>query len=133
MSSRRHTPSARLDVLAQDSAGNSDYFEKLLADEFATRHADLTTFVARGAFIAGVAKSPDRTNEDLDIAPCASAHRSRSPNSCAGWHHRVRRFHRRRLRPQRRPGDVLSRAESGRWAATKIDALIVSSARMVEP
>jgi NAD(P)-dependent dehydrogenase (short-subunit alcohol dehydrogenase family) len=60
MSSRRHTPSARLDVLAQDSAGNSDYFEKLLADEFATRHADLTTFVARGAFIAGVAKSPDR-------------------------------------------------------------------------
>jgi hypothetical protein len=35
-----------------------------LADEFAMRRADLTTFVDRETFIAGVAKNPDRTNQD---------------------------------------------------------------------
>ena len=55
------------DIVAQESAGNTDYFEQLLADEFAMRRADLTTFVDRGTFIAGVAESPARINEDLDI------------------------------------------------------------------
>ena len=55
------------DIVAQESAGNTDYFEQLLADEFAMRRADLTTFVDRETFIAGVAESPARSNEDLDV------------------------------------------------------------------
>jgi Domain of unknown function (DUF4440) len=55
------------DLVAQESAGNRDYFAQLLADEFAMRRADLTTFVDRETFIAGVAESPARINEDFDI------------------------------------------------------------------
>jgi hypothetical protein len=56
-----------LDIVFQESAGNTQYFERLLADEFAMRRADLTTFVDRGSFIAHVASSPGRITEDLDI------------------------------------------------------------------
>ena len=56
-----------LELVAQESAGNTDYFESLLADEFAMRRADLSTFIDRPTFIAGVAKSQERTNEDFEI------------------------------------------------------------------
>jgi hypothetical protein len=56
-----------LDIMIQESAGNTQYFEGLLADEFAMRRGDLTTFVDRGSFIAHVAASPNRITEDLDI------------------------------------------------------------------
>jgi hypothetical protein len=56
-----------LDMMTQESAGNTAYFEQLLADEFAMRRADLTTFVDRETFIAGVAKSSDRSTEDFDV------------------------------------------------------------------
>jgi len=56
-----------VDIVAHESDGNTACFEELLADEFAMRRADLTTFVDRETFIAGVAESPARINEDLDI------------------------------------------------------------------
>jgi len=55
-----------VDIVVHESDGNTAYFEELLADEFAMRRADLTTFVDRETFIAGVAESPARINEDLD-------------------------------------------------------------------
>ena len=60
-----------VDIVAHESAGNTAYFEELLAEEFAMRRADLTTFVDRETFIAGVEKSPARVNEDLDIVLAA--------------------------------------------------------------
>jgi hypothetical protein len=56
-----------LDIVAQESAGDVLYFERLLADEFAMRRADLATFMGRAAFIAGVAESPARSTEDFEV------------------------------------------------------------------
>ena len=56
-----------LEMMEQESAGNRDYFDALLAPEFAMRRGDLRTVVGRDAFLCGVSESARRDTEDLEV------------------------------------------------------------------
>jgi len=56
-----------LEMMEQESAGNRDYFDALLAPEFAMRRGDLRTVVGRDAFLGSVSESTRRDTEDFEV------------------------------------------------------------------
>jgi hypothetical protein len=56
-----------LRMMTQESAGNVEYFDALLAPVFAMRRGDLVTMVDRPTFLAGVAEGAPRATEDFEI------------------------------------------------------------------
>ena len=67
MTASENLHALNLRMMTQESAGNVEYFEELLAPVFAMRRGDLSTILDRPTFLAGVVESPPRATEDFEI------------------------------------------------------------------